>query len=158
MKGVANNSKGPFPKRAITRAKARASLIALFLFICFTDPLGAEWRSYQIRKSVAQVLESFLAQMEAQKIRFSVKRVFQQSREGKQGFVLQLLPRGTFCEMAFYAKPKQKQTLIRVFTQDHKDAQLFHKLMVKKLKMKEIGGSLSRSENPVWQAKMRIKK
>ena len=131
--------------------------IILYCFISLNAPLGAEWRSYQIQKPVAKVLENFLKQMETQKIRFSIRKIFDQRREAKQGFVLQLLPRGTFCELAFYARPKQKQTLIRVFTQDHKDSQLFHGLMVKKLKMKEIGVSPSKGDDSVWQAKMRLK-
>ena len=136
--------------------KQRLCIAAAALLLYFWGyPLGAEWRSYQIRKPAAQVLENFLKQMDAQKIRFSIRRVFEQSREGKQGFVLQLLPRGTFCELAFYAKPGQKRTLIRVFTQDRQDSQLFYKIMVKKLKMKEIGLSPRRGNDSAWQAKMR---
>ncbi len=133
----------------------RLFFLTLF-FICIVSPvsdLGAEWRKYEGQNSKADTLKKLLSQMEKEKVRFSIKRVYNEKTEGKSGFVLILLPKKTICKIIFHNRTQKNGVLLRVFTQNYNDSRFFHKIIVKKLGMKESGVSHT-TEDEKWQKKM----
>ena len=147
----------------LVRKLSYSSSLSLFILVIFfsyahNQDLAAEWRSYSTKNSLSNVLEGILAGMDKHKIKFSIQKIYH-TREGKEGFVMRLWPRGNIVKILFYpAKNKIKsrkklkgntkdslkssnkdKTLIRVFTQDINDSNFFYKMMVDHLNMKEMG-------------------
>ncbi len=120
-------------------------------FFCFflSSPISAEWRSYESKESVSHLLPSLLAGLKNQNISFQVKKVFNQKREGKEGFMIHLKPRNTLCKLLFYHKSKkQKYSLIRVFTENSSDSRLLSRILIVKLGMREAG--IYQQKNETW--------
>ena len=122
------------------RYKIKAwQLVVIALWMSLSPTLlGAEWRTYSSKQFLSGLLESLLQQMQNEKISFQVKKVFNEKTEGKRGFILRLKRTGAICQFLFYSKAN-KETMVKVFTQNNRDSRLFHRLLSQKLKMKEIG-------------------
>ena len=118
------------------------SIGLLFFLIIGINALQAEWRTYHSKKTPATLIKSFIEQMDKQGQRFQIKKFFNEKRDAKQGFVMQLLPTGSICHISFHVNiknQKPKSTLIKVFTQSQHDAKLINKILATKMKMQEIG-------------------
>ena len=120
-------------------------------FFCFflSSPLSAEWRSYESKKLVSHLLPALLTELKNQNISFQVKKVFNQKREGKEGFMIHLKPRNTLCKFIFYHKSKkQKYSLIRIFTENSSDSRLLNRIFILKLGMREA--VIYQQKNETW--------
>ncbi len=112
----------------------------VLLLQSFALPLGAEWRTYQANKALSGLVEQFLEQMAAKKVKFSIQKIFNERTEGHQGFILQLIPKGSLCKIVFHQKVDTKNYVVmRVFTQNYNDSQLIHTIVAQQLQMNEVG-------------------
>ena len=121
----------------ITKNKIIFLALILLFFLC--NNIYAEWRTYESNNNVATVLEKFLSKIEESKTTFKILKVYNEIRDGVQGFEIILKPQGTLNKLQFFSDEKTKNTFVKVFTQNGIDAHFFENLMIDKMKMKEFG-------------------
>jgi hypothetical protein len=119
--------------------KKQICYIAIVLFLPIAGSLAAERRLYQYNGPAGEFVPKFIDTMTGDGFKFSVKSVYNEKNDGKQGFVIILKPSGAFCEVTF--TEKGKISIISFFSQNSSDMANINSLLLLKMKMVEIGES-----------------
>ncbi len=110
--------------------------------------LFAENRMYGSSTPVGQLIPAIIDALGRTGIQFSVNRVFNESRDGKQGFVFLLQPRQTICEITFFEN--RPGSIVKIFTQDSQDMNRFHVFFVETMRMRELGVTVPSGPTGNW--------
>jgi len=124
--------------RSLLRLRFIIPLLALLVSLAGT-PLAAEYRMYRSSKPRDALLRTLLDEMGRAGFRYSVRKVYNEKKDGKLGFLFWLYPGKYFCEILFYERNKGKTSMIRIYTQNTRVARRFHRLFTKRMKMKPVG-------------------
>lgn len=108
-----------------------------FLVAALTS-LQAEHRLYRSTRPVGQMVPELIDGLASGGFRFTVQRVYNEEKDGKQGFTFLLMPRKTYGEVTFMAEGNA--SIVRVFTQDSDDAARFHKFLTSTMGMTIVTG------------------
>ncbi len=119
-----------------TKRTFRNFVLAGLLFFGAPALLQAEYRSYRSQTPPGKLIPKLIQSMGDAGFQFRVQKVFNEQRDGRQGFVFVLQPRSSFCELSIY--DAGKNSLVRVFTQDVRDSRRFHRFFVETMKMAEV--------------------
>ncbi len=98
----------------------------------------AEHRLYRSTRPVGRMVPELIDGLAGGGFRFTVQRVFNEEKDGKQGFTFLLLPRKTYGEVVFMAEGNA--SIVRVFTQDSDDAARFDKFLTSTMGMTVVKG------------------
>ena len=127
---------------------AAAILLTAGLFLA-AQPLLAGPRTYRSSLPPGKLIPRMVDQLGAKGFRMTIRKVYNEKKENKQGFVFWLYPGKYHCEITFreYRPGKSKRakgTLIRVFAQNTAVTNRFRIFFTKHMKMKEHGVTDSR--------------
>ncbi|MDH5654919.1 MAG: hypothetical protein OEZ34_03355 [Spirochaetia bacterium] len=111
--------------------------IPVILIFLSSTALLADKRLYSYNGNSGEFVSEFIDVMTGEGIRFSVKSVYNEEKDGKQGMVLIMKPSGKFCEVTF--ADKKKGSVISLFAQDSNDMALINSLFLRKMRMSEVG-------------------
>ena len=115
------------------------SLIFCSILVISVTSISAEKRMYQYNGSVGKFVPELIDTMTAEGIQFSIKSVYNEKKDGKQGFVMFMKPSGNFCEVTFM--DKGKISLVSIFSQNSSDMSRINILFLLKMKMVELGAT-----------------
>ncbi len=115
---------------------------ALFLALALTAPLGAEVRFYESAKPRGSTMEAFVDELTRSGIRFTIRKVFNEDKDGRVGFIFHVAPKRLHCEVTFHERPRG--SLVRLMTQNTDEAIRFERLLTQNLKLKALGDDPSR--------------
>lgn len=113
--------------------------IWVLLSLLFTTALRAEYRSYTSAESREAVIDSIFAHLKKSGFRYRVRSVLTEKKEGRMGVLLWLYPGKNHCEISFYRLTDRPGTLVRIYTQDTRDALRFHHFFTATLKLHPEG-------------------
>lgn len=111
-------------------------LFALFLL---TSAVHAETAMYRAAEPVGSFVPRMISGLGDAGFKFKVRKVYNETKDGKQGFVFLLEPRGSLCDLELFAENSGKSTILRLKTQDAQDAARFQKFFTGSLHMAEVG-------------------
>jgi len=119
-----------------------------FLILCLTSGAFAESREYSSVLPPGKLIPAVIDELGRAGFRFTVRTVFNEARDGKQGFVFVLQPRQTLCELSFFSDRTGSQ--VRIFTQDAQDLARFHLFFVQNMHMTEAVSTLPERPPAGW--------
>ena len=126
-------------------------ILALIAGLVVTAPLSAARRVYESQQPLEQTVARMLDQMAADKMKFTVRKVYDRKNDGKEGFLLFMPTRGSLCEITFRADvANPKRSLIMVFAQDSRDEQLFHGFFTRSMGLSELGVNEDFDDSNPW--------
>ncbi|MCE9596637.1 MAG: hypothetical protein K8S54_01585 [Spirochaetia bacterium] len=114
----------------------RKSLI--LILVLMASSAFAETRLYQSNLPLGKFVPKLVDELGNSGFQFSVKNVYNEARDGKQGFVFLLQPRNSVCELIFLAG-NANSSMLRIRTQDAADSTRFEKFVSQRLQMREVG-------------------
>lgn len=94
---------------------------------------------YRAAEPVGSFVPKMISGLGDAGFKFQVRSVYNETKDGKQGFVFILEPRGSLCDLQLFAENNGKSTLLRLKTQDAQDAARFQKFLTASLRMTEVG-------------------
>lgn len=112
--------------------------IFVLILILLASTAFAETRVYKSNIPLGQFVPKLVDELGNSGFQFSIKSVFNEARDGKQGFVFLLQPRNSLCELVFLAGSADS-SMLRIRTQDAADSLRFDKFVSQRLQMKEVG-------------------
>ncbi len=118
--------------------KQLTRILFILIFALSAGMLHAEMRTYRSPQTVGKFVPRLVDELGNAGFSFTVKSVYNEKKDGKQGFVFVLQPRGTICELVFFDEGG-KSSLVRVRTQDGQDMDRFHRFFLQRLTMSEVG-------------------
>jgi hypothetical protein len=107
-------------------------------FFC-TTAVQAESALYRAAEPVGSFVPRMISGLGDAGFRFKVRNVYNEAKDGKQGFVFLLEPRGSLCDLQIFNENNGKTTLMRFTVQDAQDAARFHKFFRENMRMMEVG-------------------
>ena len=148
------------PNRNIRTARRRTSgAVAGLLLLSLTfgaSSLFAAKRVYESKQPLEKTVAAMIDQMSADKLKFTIRKVYDRKADGKEGFVLYLAPRNTLCEITFRSDAANpKRSLIVVFSEDTRDAETFHKFFTKSMGLSEVGVTEEFDDSNPWPVPVR---
>jgi len=111
--------------------------LALVLFA--STALHAETAMYRAAEPTGSFVPRMISGLADAGFRFKVRSVYNEAKDGKQGFVFLLEPRGSLCDLQLFNENNGKSTLLRFKVQDAQDAARFHKFFRENMRMMEVG-------------------
>lgn len=126
------------------RTGCRAAVLSILL-VAGTN-LAAETRTYQSGRPIQDFIPAFIDHLGG--LQFKVVKNYNETTDGKLGFVLALMPGQRYCDIAF-VENVGKGTLLRITTQDRSDEALFSQI-ASRMGMTEPGLSPARDTGPAW--------
>lgn len=111
--------------------------VLFFLFMISAGQLSAERSVFHYNGPLKDFVPRLIDAMSESGIQFTVKGVYNEEKDKKQGFVFYLKPSNHYCEITF-AQTKG-HSIVKLFTQEASDMSLLSNMLIKKLKMKEVG-------------------
>lgn len=112
-------------------------LFALILLV--STALQAESAMYRAAEPVGSFVPRMISGLGDAGFRFKVRSVYNEAKDGKQGFVFLLEPRGSLCDLQIFNENNSRSTLLRFKVQDAADAARFHKFFREHMRMTEVG-------------------
>ena len=122
----------PGPAGVVSAMLAIVAIVAV-------GPLAAEIRFYESRQARGPTMEAFVDELTRSGIRFVVRKVFNEEKDRRVGFVFLLAPKRTYCEVTFHERPRGRGSLVRIMTQSTEEANQFEILLTRHLKFRAIG-------------------
>lgn len=113
-------------------------ILSLLISLVCAGGLLAEKRSYRAPQPIGKFVPQMIDKMAEAGFDFTVREVYNEVKDGKQGFVIILKPKMSLCEITFFDE-KGKTSLVNLMAQDNNDAKHFHRFFLERLNMKEIG-------------------
>ena len=110
-----------------------------FILVLATTALHAETSMFRAPEPVGSFVPKMISGLGDAGFRFKVRSVYNEAKDGKQGFVFILEPRGSLCDLQLFNEDNGKSTLLRLKVQDTQDAARFQKFLTSNLKMTEVG-------------------
>lgn len=126
------------------------SLSFFLLLAVLPGALLAETRVYQSTRPVHEIIPLFIDELGSAGIRFRVMRHYNETRDGKLGFVLSLMPGDRYADISFHQDEKTKGSLVKVTTQDRQDGNIFYRIFREKLGMTEPGVTIPEDSGTGW--------
>jgi len=122
---------------------------ALVLLLTGT-PLHAETRIFRYNGPVGELVPKLIDELGDAGFRFRVRNIYNEKNDGKYGFVFEMKPELTICELLF--ESRGKVTLVRLFTQNTADRIRFEQFFTKKMKMVAVGVPRTKElkSDPSW--------
>jgi len=96
----------------------------------------AEKRTYRSGQQSGPFVTQLVEKM-GQKFQFTVKKVYNQSEDGRQGFVFTMAGSRNICEISYFEDGKQ--TIVKVFAADNQDLVKLDNFFKKEMQLKEEG-------------------
>jgi hypothetical protein len=123
-----------------------------FFLVVVTLPASiyAETRIYQSTRPVHEIIPLFIDELAAASIQFRVKYNYSETRDGRLGFVLSLLPGERFADISFHGDEKTNGSFVKVTTEDSRDGNIFYRIFCGKLKMTEPGVKIPEDTGTGW--------
>ncbi|MBL8021456.1 MAG: hypothetical protein JNM27_17420 [Leptospirales bacterium] len=110
----------------------------VLILVLLASTAFAETRVYKSNLPLGQFVPKLVDELGNSGFQFSIKSVFNEARDGKQGFVFLLQPRNSLCELVFLPGTANS-SMLRIRTQDAADSLRFDKFVSQRLQMKEVG-------------------
>jgi hypothetical protein len=118
--------------------------------------LSAARRVYESRQPLEQTVAAMMEQMSEAGLKISIRKVYDIKADGKQGFVLYLAPRNSLCEITFRGDPgNASRSVVSVFTEDARDAGVFHDFFTGRMGLKEVGVNEDFDDSNPWPVPVR---
>lgn len=113
-------------------------LLTALLF--FATALSADSSLYRAAEPIGTFVPRLISKLGDAGFQFRVRSVYNENRDGKQGFVFLLEPRGSLCDLQIFNE-NNKTTLVRLKVQDAQDSQRFQRFFTGPMHMAEVGVS-----------------
>ena len=146
---VSRKSKRPVQGNAFFTERVHMRLLCSILFLAATA-LHAETSMFRAPEPVGTFVPKMISGLGDAGFRFKVRSVYNEAKDGKQGFVFLLEPRGSLCDLQLFNENNGKSTLLRLKVQDTQDAARFQKFLTSSLRMTEVGVSQIPDAPPGW--------
>ena len=117
----------------------QGGLLVLFALALPVASLSAETRFYESVRTRGATMEAFIDELTRSGVHFSIRKVFNENKDGRVGFVFLLAPKRSYCEVTFHERPKGGGSLVRIMTQSTDEANRFETLLTRRLKLKALG-------------------
>ncbi|MBX7059650.1 MAG: hypothetical protein K1X75_16420 [Leptospirales bacterium] len=111
----------------------------LLLLLLAGSPLYADRRTYEAEQPLGVLIAKLVEELSESNAPFTVMRVYNPDRDGKQGMMLVHGSARTMCELVFLEHPGGRRSGIRVLAQDPAVDKLIHDLLTGPLGMREAG-------------------
>ncbi len=124
--------------------------VLLTLMLLSAGPLFAERRNYESSQPLGALIARLVEELNESNQPFTVTRVYNPERDGKQGMVLLFGSQRSICELTFHEAPGGRSSAIRMMAQEPVVANLIHQLLTTKLGMRELGVSNTPPAQSDW--------
>jgi hypothetical protein len=121
-------------------SRKSAPLLVLFLALAIAPPfqgVQAARRLYLYPGKIGSFVPKLIDGLADEGFRFSVGKVFNYERDGREGFQFEMKPARTLCEITF--ADGNSGTVVTLFTQDPADLDRLGRFFTRSLGMTEVG-------------------
>jgi len=118
----------------------KSTLITLIFFMgpFLIQPVGAETRFYSHDSSArGKLVETFLDSLESAGIHITIRKFFDEKKDGRLGFSFWLHPGKTHGEITFHDRTGTGGSFVKLNTQNGDDTERFRAFFIEKMKLKE---------------------
>jgi len=125
--------------------------VLILILLLGATSLFADVRLYRAPQALGKFVPRLVDQLGSSGFQFTVKNMYNEAKDGKQGFVFLLQPRNSLCEIVFFAE-NEASSFVRIRTQDAQDSDRFDKFFSRQMNMSEVGVSEGPAQkaDPSW--------
>lgn len=142
------NQRRPYIMKKLVHPWLPKALILVLLLTA--SSLFAERRNYESNQPLGALVARLVEELNESNQPFTVTRVYNAERDGKQGMVLLFGSQRSICELTFHEAPGGRTSAIRMMAQEPVVANLIHQLLTTKLGMRELGVSNTPPAQSDW--------